>query len=112
MNNAGWALEEKESGIVVGSVILKWLPDADRVPTKDMEVGWHMGREHWGKGFATEAGMRAARYALDTLGQSVIYAVVRPGNERSVRVTQRIGMRPVGTTNKYYGAELLLFELR
>ncbi|MEN6355873.1 MAG: GNAT family N-acetyltransferase [Armatimonadota bacterium] len=107
-----WALEEKGTGVVVGSVIVKWLPDADRVPTTDMEVGWHLGREHWGRGFATEAGTRAARYALEILGQDVIYAVVRPANERSVRVTQRIGMQPRGTTDKYYGVELLLFELR
>jgi ribosomal-protein-alanine N-acetyltransferase len=107
-----WALEEKETGTVVGSVIVKWLPDADRVPTTDMEIGWHLGRQHWGKGFATEAGKRAAQYALETLGQSVIYAVVKPANSRSVRVTQRLGMQPIGTTNKYYGVELLLFEMR
>lgn len=107
-----WALEEKETGTIVGSVILKWLPDADRVPTGDLEVGWHLAREHWGKGYASESGLRAVQYAFDNLQPPVIYAVVRLGNERSVRVTQRMGMQPIGRTDKYYGVELLLFALK
>jgi RimJ/RimL family protein N-acetyltransferase len=41
----------------------------------------------------------------------VLYAVVKPANQASIRVTQRLGMTPIGRTNKYYGAELELFKL-
>ncbi|MCC5630851.1 GNAT family N-acetyltransferase [Nostoc sphaeroides CHAB 2801] len=41
----------------------------------------------------------------------VIYAVVKPENHASIRVTERLGMKPIGRTNKYYNIELLLFQL-
>ena len=41
----------------------------------------------------------------------IIYAVVKPENLASVRVTQKLGMMPMGLTQKYYGVELALFGL-
>ncbi|WP_244944953.1 GNAT family N-acetyltransferase [Nostoc sphaeroides] len=32
------------------------MPDKDGLPTQDYEVGWHLRRASWGKGYATEAG--------------------------------------------------------
>src|SRR5690242_5630310 len=49
-----WALEEKDSGRIVGSIMVKPLPGHDEI-----EVGWHLGRFAWGKGFATEAARAA-----------------------------------------------------
>src|SRR6185436_8096812 len=39
-----WALEEKDGGAVIGAVLVKHLPDADNIPTQDLEVGWHLQR--------------------------------------------------------------------
>jgi [ribosomal protein S5]-alanine N-acetyltransferase len=107
-----WALETKDTGSIVGAVIVKWLPDAEGAMTSDMEIGWHLKRSEWGKGYATEAGMAAKRYALDVLREPVVYAVVYKENTRSIAVTQRLGMTPVGPTDKYYGVTLELFEAR
>ncbi len=38
--------------------------------------------------------------------------MVKPENHASVKVTQRLGMTPLGITNRYYdGVNLLLFKL-
>jgi [ribosomal protein S5]-alanine N-acetyltransferase len=106
-----WAIVEKETGKIAGSVILKQLPDNEGQPTSDYEVGWHLRRDSWGKGYATEAGRAAVKYGFNILKLPTIYAVVKPANQASIRVTQRLGMTPMGRTNKYYSTELELFKL-
>jgi len=97
---------EKATGELVGAVLLKPLPNSEKV-----EVGWHLGREHWGRGYATETGRAALDYGFNTLGLEKIYAVVHPANTASIRVTQRLGMKPIGRTTEFYDQELEFFEL-
>ncbi len=106
-----WAIVEKATGQIAGTVILKQLPDNSGQPTQDYEVGWYLRRASWGKGYATEAARAAIDYGFTTLKLPVIYAVVNPNNQASIRVTQRLGMKPLGRTTKYYNAEVELFEL-
>ncbi|MEH1938158.1 MAG: GNAT family N-acetyltransferase [Nostoc sp.] len=106
-----WAIVEKETTTIVGTILLKELPDKDGLPTQDYEVGWHLRRTSWGKGYATEAGQVMLNYGFSLLNLPVIYAVVKPENHASIHVTERLGMKSVGRTNKYYGIELLLFQL-
>ncbi|KAM3113428.1 GNAT family N-acetyltransferase [Phormidesmis sp. 146-33] len=105
-----WAIVLKTTGEIVGSVILKQLPDGENNPTGDYEVGWHLKKSAWGKGFATEAGRGAIEYGFTTLNLPVIYAVTHPENDASKRVAQRLGMIPQGHTDRYYGVETALFK--
>ncbi|MEB3357998.1 MAG: GNAT family N-acetyltransferase [Synechococcales bacterium] len=107
-----WAIAEKSTRHPVGTVILKQLPDGEGNPTPDWEVGWHLRRASWGQGYVTEAARPVMAYGFHVLKLPVIYAVVHPDNGRSQRVTQRLGMVPLGTTGQYYGREVLLFALR
>lgn len=59
--------------------------------TGDLEVGWWLAREVWGKGYATEAGGAATRHVLETLGRSRVVAIIHPDNEPSKRVVGRLG---------------------
>lgn len=106
-----WAIVEKETTTIVGTILLLQLPDKAGLPTQDYEVGWHLRRASWGKGYATEAGRVMLNYGFSVLNLPVISAVVKPENHASIRVTERLGMKPIGRTNKYYGIELLLFQL-
>ncbi|MDZ8133749.1 MAG: GNAT family N-acetyltransferase [Nostoc sp. DedQUE04] len=106
-----WAIVEKESTTIVGTILLKQLPDKDGLPTQDYEVGWELRRASWGKGYATEAGRAMLNYGFSVLNLPLIYAVVKPENHASIRVTEQLGMKPIGQTNKYYNIELLLFQL-
>ena len=111
-STGAWAIVDKESATVVGTILLKQLPDTKGQPTNDYEIGWHLRKASWGKGYATEAGRRIINYGFNILQLPVIYAVVKPENHASVKVTQRLGMTPLGITNQYYnGVELLLFKL-
>ncbi|MBH8563419.1 GNAT family N-acetyltransferase [Nostoc sp. CENA67] len=105
-----WAIVEKDTKTIVGTILLEPLPDQHRLPTEDYEVGWHLRRASWGKGYATEAGRGMLNYGFSVLNLPVIYAVVKPEHDASIRVTQRLGMKPMGKTKQYYGIELLLFQ--
>ena len=108
-----WAVVEKASAQAIGTILLKELPDAQGEPTQDFEIGWHFGQASWGKGFATEAAEAIINYGFQQLGLDALYAVTLPHNHRSIRVTQRLGMTPLGLTHRYYeGAELSLFKLK
>lgn len=106
-----WAMEEQATREIAGCVLLKQLPDNEGNPTDDYEVGWHLRKVSWGKGYATEAAKAALLYGFQTLKLSVIYAVVKPENHASIRVTQRLEMLPLGRVDRYYGVELELFKL-
>ena len=113
-NGSGfWALVEKQSReIIVGAILLKQLPDKNHQTSEDYEVGWHLRRTAWGKGYATEAARGIIKYGFNVLNLLRIYSVVHPENYASVRVTQKLGMKPIGYTNKYYGGvEVLLFQI-
>ncbi len=107
-----WAVLEKETQQLLGGILLVQLPDNDGVPTSDYEIGWHFRKAAWGHGYATEAAQEILAYGFTILQRPVLYAVVRPENQRSIRVTQRLGMNFLGTTHQYYGVELLLFQLK
>ncbi|MFG2959935.1 GNAT family N-acetyltransferase [Streptomyces sp. NPDC048291] len=65
-------------------------------PRGEIEIGWRLGREYWGKGYATAAALMTVE-RLRAAGVPQVVAMVRPGNERSVAVTRRLGMEPAGT---------------
>jgi ribosomal-protein-alanine N-acetyltransferase len=60
--------------------------------TGNLEIGWWLARDVWGRGYATEAGAAAMRHVLETLGHKRVVAIVDPDNEPSKRVVHRLGM--------------------
>jgi RimJ/RimL family protein N-acetyltransferase len=103
-----WAVEEVgQPDRPIGSVLLRPLPPDE----EDVEVGWHLHPAVWGRGYATEIGRAAAQRAFQT-GIDEVFAIVRPGNERSSQVARRLGMEYVGRTDKYWGLHAELFRLR
>ncbi|MFF9164699.1 GNAT family N-acetyltransferase [Streptomyces longwoodensis] len=61
-------------------------------PTGEIEIGWRLGREFWGRGYVTAA----ARMTLERVreaGVPTVVAMVDARNTRSIAVTQRLGMR-------------------
>jgi RimJ/RimL family protein N-acetyltransferase len=103
-----WAVERRAvPGVPIGSVLLRPLPPA----LEDVEIAWHLHPDHWGNGYATEIGRAAAERAFQT-GMDEVFAIVRPGNRRSMAVARRLGMEYVGITDKYLGLRLELYRLR
>jgi len=54
------------------------------------ELGWAFVREHWGKGYATEAA-RAAREWGHAQGIEGLISLIAPANVRSARLAERLG---------------------
>jgi ribosomal-protein-alanine N-acetyltransferase len=106
-----WPVIEQKTRQLIGAILLQQLPDNTGQLTQDFEIGWHFRRSSWGQGFATEAAQCIIDYGFQVLQLPILYAVVKPENQRSIRVTQRLNMEPLGRTNKYYGVESLLFKL-
>lgn len=106
-----FALVERATGELVGTGLLKPLPDAEGKNTEDVEIGWHLARRCWGRGFATEVGRALATRGFDRLPVDTLNIVIHPGNERSVAVAKRLGAIFKGRTTRYYGQELELFQL-
>ena len=61
--------------------------------TPCVEIGWRLAREHWGRGYATEAARLALAYGFDDAGLDEIVSFTVPANRRSVAVMERLGMR-------------------
>ena len=106
-----WAATLRESSELVGTIMLKQLPlSAPPQPLSgDYEIGWHLHPDHWGHGFATEAGVGLMRRAFDA-GLPEVLAVIYPENEKSKQVARRIGMKYARRTSRYYNVELDLFR--
>ncbi len=86
-----WAVELRDGGTLAGFVGLSPVPD-DLPLAPAVEVGWRLGREHWGKGIAHEGAQAAIAYGFGTLGIDEIVAYTAAGNERSRRLMERLGM--------------------
>jgi RimJ/RimL family protein N-acetyltransferase len=99
-----WAVADRSSGVPVGSVILKPLPDGEG----EIEIGWQLHPDSWGNGFASEAaGAVLGRGLADGLPE--VWAVMYLDNHRSAAVCRRIGMQLLGITRRWYHEPSLMF---
>ena len=104
-----WAATEE--GVVVGTVLLKPIPDSGTGALRDVEIGWHLHPGYWGRGYATEAARAVLEHGFAG-GLERIVAVTHPANTASQAVCRRLEMRHTGLSNAYYDAVCELFERR
>jgi ribosomal-protein-alanine N-acetyltransferase len=86
-----WALEIPNVASFAGFVGLS-VPSFEAHFTPCVEIGWRLAPAHWGRGYATEGARAVLTFGFQTpaLGEIVSFTV--PGNVRSRRVMERIGM--------------------
>jgi ribosomal-protein-alanine N-acetyltransferase len=65
------------------------------------ELGYWIAREHWGKGYCTEAVRRLIQYAHDSLSISRIVARCLERNPASARVMKKVGLAKEGHMPKH-----------
>jgi RimJ/RimL family protein N-acetyltransferase len=95
-----WAVEvvgSAQAAAFVGYVGLHRVPFAAHFsPTADgspaVEVGWRLAREHWGRGYATEAARAAVAHGFDAARLDEIVSFTTLANERSWHVMEKLGM--------------------
>ena len=59
----------------------------------EREVGYLLAREHWGRGYATEAASAMRDHALGEVGLRRVIALIQHENEASKHVAAKLGMR-------------------
>lgn len=95
-----WIIERASSGEVVGWFGIGTADD----PTAafDIDFGYALGREHWGRGYMTEAMEAVFAHQFEVLNVPRLQAVCGTTNPASARMMERCGMRCVKTD---YGAD-------
>jgi RimJ/RimL family protein N-acetyltransferase len=81
-----FAGELRSTGEAIGRFGLAWWEEFG-----ETEIGWTLGRPHWGRGYATEASAAILDWGFGALGLSEITAMIAHGNDESTAVAERLG---------------------
>ena len=87
-----WAVELKSTGEFIGFIGLNYV-DWPAHFTPAVEVGWRLGSQFWGHGYATEGAKAAVYFGFKKCGLKEIVSFTVPANIRSIKVMERIGMK-------------------
>jgi ribosomal-protein-alanine N-acetyltransferase len=82
-----WACVEKSSGAFIGWSGIKHIPDDG-----EYDVGYRFFEEHWGKGYATEAGTAVCEFARRELRGNRVVGKAMLENRASRHVLEKLGM--------------------
>jgi multiple sugar transport system ATP-binding protein len=107
-----WAIVERRSGQTIG-----WTGPTHPyfVPelAHEVEFGWTLRRELWGRGFATEAARAGLAEVFSVAPWPHVISIIRPENERSAAVARRLGMnRERDVQDPSIGARVGVWKLR
>lgn len=87
-----WAAELKATAEFMGFIGLNYTAwEAHFTPA--VEVGWRLGSQYWGKGYATEGAKASLDYGFQNCGLKEIVSFTVPANVRSIRVMEKIGLK-------------------
>lgn len=86
-----WVVERKEDEALIGFCGLKRCTD-ETGPLGDMEVGWRLREDAWGKGYAREAAEASLRLGFERWNAPHIIALTVQENTPSWGLMKRLGM--------------------
>jgi RimJ/RimL family protein N-acetyltransferase len=86
-----FAAELLEDRAFLGFIGLS-VPSFDAPFMPAVEIGWRMAAGYWGRGLATEGAREVLRFAFDVAELPSLVSITVPGNLRSRRVMEKIGM--------------------
>ena len=85
-----WATTHKQTNEFIGRCgLLPWTIDG----RSEVEVAYLLARAYWGRGLGTEAARAILAYGFEDLHLSRLICLIDPGNEASINVALKIGMR-------------------
>lgn len=82
-----WPIFEAVSGEFIGCCGLRPFDTEE----SSYEVGFHLCKKFWGRGYAAEAAAQVIRYGFDTLKVYKLYAGHHPQNMKSKKLLTRLG---------------------
>jgi len=93
------------SGRFLGRTGLKFWPEFG-----ETELGWVLRPEARGHGFATEAARAVLDWGFESLDVPFVTAMIRPGNDPSVAVAERLGMK-AGRRDELNGDPIVVYSI-
>jgi RimJ/RimL family protein N-acetyltransferase len=87
-----WGIARQADDTVIGTVTLFNV----NLENQRAELGYALGREHWGQGFMNEALQSLLEYAFEILQLRRLEADVDPRNDSSIRTLERLGFQREG----------------
>ena len=100
-----WAIEERSSGRFIGRAGI-----INPVHWPGPEVGYLLGRDYWGRGYATEAASAAMGWGFDQIGFADLLSLIDPDNAASIAVATRLGESLRGETD-LMGNRVLIYGI-
>jgi ribosomal-protein-alanine N-acetyltransferase len=100
-----WAVQPLQTDRLAG-----WCGPQFLSETGETEVAYLLGREWWGRGYATEAACVSLDFTFRQFPLDQIIALVHPDNAASICVIEKLGMKSTGLA-PYFGVELERFVL-
>ena len=102
----------KDGGKPVGSVGVGLHDEGRRG-----ELGFWVGRDYWGRGYASEAARRMIEFSTETLGVTRLTGTVATDNDGSLAVLAKLGFTETGRGEKQVPStgemrEVIFFELQ
>ncbi|MHC4743166.1 MAG: GNAT family N-acetyltransferase [Planctomycetota bacterium] len=81
-----WPVIHREDGRLIGTCGFwhTFLPD--------IEIGWRLHPDYWGRGLMTEAASAVLEYGWEAFGFDRVIAVAQSANKQSIRIMQKLGM--------------------
>jgi RimJ/RimL family protein N-acetyltransferase len=84
-----WAMILNSTGELIGDCgLVRQIVDG----TDEMEIGYHVRRDQWGQGYASEAARACRDYGFANLKVDKLISLIRPENIASRRVAEKSGM--------------------
>ena len=87
-----WAACLKQTGDLIGFIGLNYT-DWKSSFTPAVEVGWRLGSQYWGKGYAIEGAKASLDYGFKKCGLKEIISFTVLANLRSIGVMEKIGLK-------------------
>ncbi len=88
-------------GMCIGSSLKRGIKRED-----EAEIGYWLGKDYWGNGYATEALSKLIDYSFKEVGLSRIWCSFFDGNEKSKNVIERCNLKYHHRNEKLYNSML------
>jgi ribosomal-protein-alanine N-acetyltransferase len=106
-----WAVILKETNEFIGWSGIKLIKETINNHQNFYEIGYRFIQKHWGKGYATEAGLAFVDFAFNEMKVESLYAYADAGNKGSRNILEKLGMHYVNSF-EYDGEEEVWYEMK
>jgi [ribosomal protein S5]-alanine N-acetyltransferase len=86
-----FAIVEKSDKKLIGAIGVNHLAEGEFTKTGDVELGYWLGEDFWGKGYMQEAVALVLDYCFDELGKDKVWCAHFEDNQQSRRFQEKFG---------------------